>query len=109
MRGGDEAEDDVLLYTPAHPLSTGDNATFALEPWKLQNGDVAVIAFSSVPKLVKQLGTSQPWIGCGVEQLQTLAHVNGLEQIVVDPTVYPLAMRWAPAHLENLWSRADVG
>jgi SseB protein N-terminal domain len=93
----------ALLYVPAHPVGGDPQASFALEPRTMSDGAAAVIAFTSVAELVRQLGRYQPWAAFRPEDLQRLAHAIGLERVYVDPKVYPFEMRWAPAHLDQLW------
>ncbi len=89
-----------IVYTPAHPVT---ETTFALEPRRMDDGELGVIAFSSVEQLVEQLGSYQPWIGLEPEQLHRLAVASGVERVWLDAKVFPFALRWAPAHVEQIW------
>lgn len=93
----------ALLYVPAHPVGSAPEPSFALEPRTMNDGLPAVIAFTSVPELVRQLGRFQPWAAFLPEDLRRLAVATGFERVYVDPKVYPFELRWAPAHLDQLW------
>ncbi len=100
-----QGSDDIptLLYVPAHPVGGDPEPSFALEPRTMNDGLPAVIAFTSVPELVRQLGHYQPWAAFRPDDLRRLAVATGFERVYVDPKVYPFELRWAPAHLDQLW------
>lgn len=94
----------TVVFTPAHPVAGGETPSFALEPRRMADGISAVIAFSSVEALVAQLGRYQPWMGFSPEDLRRIAYANGIKRVYLDPKVYPFEPRWAPVHLEQIWS-----
>lgn len=100
----DSMEDvsDRLVYIPAHPGVDNGQSTVRFELRSLNDGQPAVLAFTTTERLVRQLGEAQPWLAMRMDRIQVLARMMGVETVCVDPDVTPESGRWTEADLQSL-------
>jgi SseB protein N-terminal domain len=79
------------VYVPAHPVIKDGVELAEYEVRGLIDGNQVVPAFTSVERLIEQLGTSQPWLKL---QIRRVIDFFGRDHIAVDPSVDPAGWRW---------------
>jgi hypothetical protein len=99
-----EAVSDSVVFVPAHPGVDKGESTVRFELRQMSDGQPAAQAFTSVEKLVEQLGEAQPWLSMHIGRLRVLAQMMGVETVCVDPEVKPGSGRWTEDDLRLFWS-----
>lgn len=92
---------DTAVFVPAHPGVDEGETTIRFELRQASENEMVTPAFTSVEKLVEQLGEAQPWVSVTVERLRALTQVMGVEKIYLDPEVDPGTGRWTDEDLED--------
>lgn len=92
---------DTAVFVPAHPGVDEGETTIRFELRQASEDEKVAPAFTSVEKLVEQLGEAQPWVSVTVERLRALTQAMGVEKIYLDPEVDPGTGRWTDEDLED--------
>ncbi|GAA1456534.1 hypothetical protein GCM10009619_05830 [Williamsia maris] len=85
------------LVVPAHPHVDG-SAGFGVELIEI-DGTQVVVGYTSVDKLVAQLGSSQPWVAMTASDI---AATHATRPIVVDPAPGIVHVNWSDERLAAL-------
>jgi hypothetical protein len=97
------------VVVPAHPAAHGDRTDVRFELRQGPAGEVVGVAFTTVAKLVEQLGRFQPWMvlkTAGYRELLARVQVQGM---VLDPVVDPATVHWSEQALQSLVEVNDHG
>jgi hypothetical protein len=102
LTGGGLARDlPDLVFAPAHPLP-GQGGDLVFEVRELADGTVALPVYSSIARLVAQLGGAQPWAELPLSAAREFMAKVGVRLVVLDAEVAPGAPRWRPDDLAGL-------
>ncbi|HEY9472829.1 MAG TPA: SAV_915 family protein [Mycobacteriales bacterium] len=91
--GGEEPEFPPTVFVPSRRVSAGDG-NVSLEFRQLADGRTAMLAFSSLERLIAGCGRSQPWVSIRADRLPELR--EHFDLVLVD-TELP----------EGLWTEPD--
>jgi hypothetical protein len=94
MGANQPVPDSVVVYVPAHPITSGHRKDVAFETRRLASGEPAAMAFTSLSRLVESLGKAQPWLAMPMGRLRALMGTSGVGKVALDPTVPAEAWRW---------------
>lgn len=81
--------DENVVYIASQPLANPD-AT--LEMRETDDGQLAVMVYSSLETLVAGAGPQQPWIAVSRERVDELVRLSGADGVLLD-TVIPPGLR----------------
>ena len=95
-----DGELEVVLV-PAHPVVSGEAVDVGFETRLLSSGQPALMAFTTLDKLVQALGDQQPWIAVPAARIVGAARTAGFP-LVLDPIVDPGAPRWTNEGIQQL-------
>lgn len=82
----DSSEDDggdELVYIPCHPVRRGDQEAY-LELRPLEDGRLAMLAYSSLDHLVAGCGEAQPWVAIPRHHVSECEKQSGSDVVVWD-------------------------
>ncbi len=105
---GDEGLPEIVVV-PAYPAVAGERRDVRFELRRAESGDVVGIAFTTMEKLVEQLGRFQPWIVMRSDRLCQLLAAVPVTTIVLDPHVTGSAPQWSSGAVDALMEVNDVG
>jgi hypothetical protein len=91
-----------VVYVPSQPAEPGETEV-NLELRYLTDGQVAVLAYTSLDRLVSACGRAQPWALLHSEQLWELRDSGTVHVIVVDPEVPAELRRDGPEQPVERW------
>lgn len=98
MIEGDDAPDE--LFTPtARPVTEGD-ITLVLR--HLEDGNLAMLVYSSLELLTAGCGEGQPWMGFRAHALHDLQHAAGASVVLWDALLHPIARQYGEYVEEGL-------
>ncbi len=80
---GDEGFPEVVVV-PAYPTVVGERKDLRFELRRAESGDAVGIAFTTVEKLIEQLGRFQPWIVMRSDRVCQLLAAAAVTTIVLD-------------------------
>lgn len=83
--------DDNVVYVASQPL-TAQDAEATLEMRETDDGQLAVMVYSSLETLVAGAGKHQPWIAVPRERVDELVRLSGADGVLLD-TVIPAGLR----------------
>lgn len=92
---------DTTVFVPAHPGVDQGESTIRFELRQVNDEEMVAPAFTSLEKLVEQLGEAQPWVSVTIERLRALTQVMGVEKIYLDPEVEAGSGQWTTEDLED--------
>lgn len=75
-----------VVYVPSQQMAPGETE-LNLELRYLTGGEVAVLAYTSLDRLVAACGNAQPWALLGSEQVWELRDNGTVDVIAVDPEI----------------------
>lgn len=75
-----------VVYVPSQPMEPGETE-LNLELRYLSDGQIAVLAYTSLDRLVHAFGTAQPWALLYSEQVWELCDNGTVDVIAVDPEI----------------------
>ncbi|WP_281290255.1 SAV_915 family protein [Saccharopolyspora dendranthemae] len=78
-----EADDDTAVFLPAEPVAAGDRQA-RLELRHTTGGQLALLVYTSLERLVKACGDQQPWISVPVAELHSIAEQVEAEVVLED-------------------------
>jgi SseB protein N-terminal domain len=96
----------VLVIAPARPRPTAGGADILFEMRQQPDGRFVLPVFSSVRRLVEQLGRYQPWACLPLDEVLAKTSRSPAVRVVLDPVIDPGAWRWQQSGLEELAERA---
>jgi hypothetical protein len=105
---GDEGLPEVVVV-PAYPAVAGERRDVRFELRRAESGDAAGIAFTTLEKLIDQLGRFQPWIVMRSDRFCQLLAAVPVSSIVLDPQVAGSAPQWSSEAVDALTQVNDVG
>jgi hypothetical protein len=79
----DSDDESSLVYLPSQPVRRGDREA-VLELRHVEDGSLALLAFSSLEDLVAGCGEHQPWVAVSAEHLPELQRLSGAEHVLWD-------------------------
>jgi hypothetical protein len=90
-------------YIPSRPLRAGD-AEAILELRRTEEGQLAVLAYSSLALLVAGCGEEQPWVAVPRDRVTELCRLTGADAVLWDVGLEPAqrhdtglgTSRWEP-------------
>lgn len=83
--------DENVVYIASQPLANPD-ADATLEMRETDDGQLAVMVYSSLETLVAGAGPQQPWIAVSRERVDELVRLSGADGVLLD-TVIPPGLR----------------
>lgn len=86
--GGASGAQSGVAYVPSQRLRRGDEQA-TLELRNTEDGLVAMLAFTSLERLVEGCGEKQPWVAVPLERVDTLRQMAGADVTLWDVTVPP--------------------
>lgn len=98
---------EPLLFVPARPVHEPGSASYGVEVRRLDSGEYACTAFSTVRRLVDTLGMYQPWVGVAADQLVRYLDRLGVRELYVDSGLPDEAWRWQPEQLRALVTQEE--
>jgi hypothetical protein len=98
-----------VVVAPAHPAVAGERRDVRFELRRAESGDVVGIAFTTVEKLIEQLGRFQPWIVMKSDRFRQVLAAVSVTTIVFDPHVAGSAPQWSSEAVDALMEVNDVG
>lgn len=105
---GDEGLPEVVVV-PAYPVVAGKRRDVRFELRRAESGDAVGIAFTTLEKLIEQLGRFQPWIVMKSDRFCQLLAAVPVTTIVLDPHVVGSAPQWSSEVVDALMEVNDVG
>jgi len=88
---------------PAHPgAAVGDGEPRVRIELRRQGDEQVAVVFSSVGRLVENLGPAQPWMVMDSERLRECLAAVGVHRLLVDPDLRSSPGRWELSDLERL-------
>lgn len=89
------ADNENIVYVASQPLRRGETEA-TLEMRETDDGQVAVMVYSSLETLVAGAGPTQPWIAVPRERVEELVRRSGASGVLLD-TVIPPGVRHGDA------------
>lgn len=83
------------VVVPAYPAVTGDRKDVRFELRDGHGGEPVGVAFTTVARLVDQLGRCQPWLVLTTRRYRELLARVRVREILLDPEVDAAAPRWS--------------
>lgn len=77
-----------LVYVPTQRVRPDDTET-TLELRTLQDGQLALMAYTSLDRLVDACGEFQPWALVPVQQVEQIRAVAGFDVVALDVAIPP--------------------
>lgn len=108
MAEGAETTEPDYVVVPAHPAVDGERHDVRFELRQSQTGMPAGVAFTTVAKLVGQLGRYQPWVVLRTDRYRELLARASVSSIMLDPEVDPRTVQWS-AEAVDLLAKANNG
>jgi hypothetical protein len=105
---GDEGLPKIVVV-PAYPAVMGERRDVRFELRRAESGDAVGIAFTTVEKLIEQLGRFQPWIVMRSDRFCQLLAAVPVTTIVLNPHVTRSAPQWSLEAVDALMEVNDVG
>lgn len=84
--GGGTSEQQSVVYVPSQRLRRGDTEA-TLELRNTEDGRVAMLAFSSLERLVAGCGEAQPWVAVPADRVENLQELSGADVTLWDVAV----------------------
>ena len=84
----------AVAYVPSQRLRPGDTEA-TLELRNTEDGRVAMLAYSTLERLVEGCGESQPWVAVPMDRVQNLQELSGADVTLWDVPV-PDEVRHTP-------------
>lgn len=108
--GGGRRDDRTRLCGGASTPSRvdGERHDVRFELRQSQTGKPAGVAFTTVAKLVGQLGRHQPWVVLRTDGYRELLARASVSSIMLDPEVDPRTVQWS-AEAVDLLAKANNG
>lgn len=75
--------DVSLAYVPSRRATAGDEDV-TLELRTTEDGELAMLVFSSLDLLVAGCGEAQPWVAIPWERVEIVMHLSGAEAVLWD-------------------------
>lgn len=91
-----------LVFVPARPVTRDGVRQIMYEARDRADGVRAMPAFTTLDRLVEQLGPAQPWAQLPLASLRALLGEAGVTQVDIDPVVDAAAVRWDTDSLHTL-------
>lgn len=79
-----------VVYVPINGVESEGRAQIELR--RLQNGQLAITAFSALDRLHRELGSAQPWMLVRVADLERQAASRDVSRVLLDPRLARSAM-----------------
>jgi hypothetical protein len=98
MTGPSQEGVPELVVAPARPGPRADGADIVFEMRQQPDGGFVLPVFSSVRRLVEELGRSQPWACVPLRDVLATTAQGAAVRIVLDPRIDPGAWRWPSAN-----------
>jgi len=86
------------VYVPAHPVIKDGAELAEYELRELTDGNQVLPAFTSVERLIEQLGMAQPWLKV---RIRAVIDFMGGAHVAVDPVIDPAGWRWDSKELKK--------
>lgn len=80
--------DENVVYVASQPLA-GADAEATLEMRETDDGQLAVMVYSSLETLVAGAGAQQPWIAVPRERVPELVRLSGADGVLLDTVIRP--------------------
>ena len=96
--GGGMSERPPVAYVPSQRVRRGDTEA-TLELRNTEDGRVAMLAFTTLERLVAGCGESQPWVAVPGDRVDGLQRLSGADVTLWDVPVPP-EVRHAAGHEE---------
>ena len=103
MLGSEMIEDDVaptVLYLPTASQSQGEELAFVLR--ELEDGQRALLVFTSLERLVEGCGDEQPWVSIRAESLPEFEALAEPDVLLWDAVLAPEIRQYGSYELEEM-------
>ena len=107
MTGADTGPEYVVV--PAYPAVTGEQKDVRFELREGPSGAPVGVAFTTVEKLVRQLGRFQPWMVIKTDEYRELLAKTQVRTILLDPDVDTSTVHWSDEAITALTEVNDRG
>ncbi len=109
MTGPGQEGFPLLVVAPARPGPTAGGADIVFEMREQPDGGFVLPVFSSVRRLVEQLGRYQPWACVPLRDVLAKTQRAAAVRVVLDPAIDPGAWRWPPPGTAQPETAEDAG
>jgi len=90
-----------LVVAPARPGTGAGGTDIVFEMREQPDGRLVLPVFSSVRRLVEQLGRHQPWACVPLRDVLAKTQRSAAVLVVLDPVIEPGAWRWPSRHTDR--------
>lgn len=104
-----EPEEPKYVVVPAYPAVSGEQRDIRFELRAMPDGSPAGVAFTTVERLVEQLGRFQPWLILETSGYRALLARTEVRHIALDPTVDPDTVHWSAEAVRELMEVNEHG
>lgn len=90
-----------LVYAPARPIVREGRRELLYEVRDCPDGTRVLPVFTSLDRLVEELGPAQPWAQSPLRAVRALMGAAGVTRVELDPALAGSAWRWTLEDLEQ--------